>query len=109
MPPDFVVQTDALERAEVIIEPHSRSAVVHMSCQNRTSRGELLSPSEAHWSTTKSDGMWRFSPLYQAFPCHKSRSIERSHKPATCLMQSRGKCTKKRPDTVGELQSMVFQ
>ena len=42
-------------------------------------------------------GMWRCSPLYQAFPFDKPRSIEGSNKPATALMQSRGKCTKKRP------------
>src|SRR5215510_14316775 len=32
-------------------------------CGHRKSRRELLSTSEASWATTKSDGMWLFSPL----------------------------------------------
>src|SRR5262249_24493875 len=36
-----------------------REDVVQTPWRHRQSRCELLSPSEAHWSTTKSAGMWK--------------------------------------------------
>jgi hypothetical protein len=53
-------KTQPIDIVEVISWPLSRSEVVQTPWRNRQSRCELLSPSEAHWSTTKSDGMWFF-------------------------------------------------
>jgi hypothetical protein len=51
---DFSGKTQAIDIVEVISWPLSRSEVVQTPWRNRQSRCELLSPSEAHWSTTKS-------------------------------------------------------
>jgi hypothetical protein len=60
IPPDLVVKSQAIDIAEVILSRIRRPNAVHTLCRNKTSRFEQLSTSEAHWSTTKSDGMWNF-------------------------------------------------
>jgi hypothetical protein len=57
IPPDLVVKSQAIDIAEVILSRIRRPNAVHTLCRNKTSRFEQLSTSEAHWSTTKSDGM----------------------------------------------------
>src|SRR5262249_19520022 len=57
IPPDLVVKTQAIDIVEVIAYLLRRSDVAQTSWRTRTSRCERLSPSEAHWSTTKFDGM----------------------------------------------------
>src|SRR5215510_3306404 len=59
IPPDLVVKTQAIDIVEVIAYLLRRSDVVQTSGRTRKSRCERLSPSEAHWSTTKFDGMWK--------------------------------------------------
>src|SRR5215510_16404635 len=57
IPPDLVVKTQAIDIVEVIAYLLRRSDVVQTSWRTRKSRCERLSPPEAHWSTTKFDGM----------------------------------------------------
>ena len=57
IPPDFVVKTQGINIVEIISSLLRRADVVQTSWRNRTSRCELLAPSEAHWSTIKSDGI----------------------------------------------------
>src|SRR5713101_7578597 len=52
--------TQEIDIAEVILSRIRRPHVVHTLCRPRKSRCELLSTSEAHWFTTKSDGMCNF-------------------------------------------------
>src|SRR5215475_11292425 len=59
IPPDLVVKTQAIDIVEIILRLLRLSDVVQTSWRNRTSRCELLASSETHWSTTKSDGMWK--------------------------------------------------
>jgi hypothetical protein len=40
------------------LRPQQATKLVSWLCSNRKSRDEQLSISEAHWSNTKSDGMW---------------------------------------------------
>ena len=58
IPPDCVVKTQAIAIVEVIAYLLRCSDVVQTSWRTRKSRCERLAPSEAHWSTAKSDGMW---------------------------------------------------
>src|SRR5262249_22271724 len=44
---------------DVILSLIRQPNVVKISCSNRKSRVELPTTSEANWSTTKSDGMWK--------------------------------------------------
>ena len=60
IPPDLVVKSQAIDMAEIILSRIRRPNAVQTLCRNRISRFEQLSTSEAHWSTTKSDGMWNF-------------------------------------------------
>ena len=60
IPPDLVVKCQAIDIVEVIFSLIWRGNIVQTSWRNRKSRCELLSPSEAHRSTTKSGGMWKF-------------------------------------------------
>src|SRR6266851_8279558 len=55
IPPDLVVKSQAIDIAEVILSRIRRPHVVHTLCRPRKSRCELLSTSEAHWFTTKSE------------------------------------------------------
>jgi hypothetical protein len=57
IPPDLVVKSQAIDITEVILSRIRRPNTVQTLCRNRISRFEQLSTSEAHWSTTKSDGM----------------------------------------------------
>jgi len=57
IPPDFVVKSQAIDVAEVILARIRQPNVVSTLWGNRQSRRERLSTSEAHGSTTKSDGM----------------------------------------------------
>src|SRR5712692_5966564 len=63
IPPDLVVKSQAIDIAEVILSRIRQPHVVHTLCRPRKSRCELLSTSEAHWFTTKSDGMWFLTGL----------------------------------------------
>jgi hypothetical protein len=58
IPPDLVVKSQAIDITEIILSRIRRPNAVQTLCRNRISRFEQLSTSEAHWSTTKSDGMW---------------------------------------------------
>jgi hypothetical protein len=58
IPPDFVVKSQAIDIAEVILALIRQPNVVSTLWRNRQSRCERLSTSEAHRSTTKSNGMW---------------------------------------------------
>jgi hypothetical protein len=58
IPPDLVVKSQGIDIAGVISSLMRPSNVVQTLCRNRKSRIKLLSLSEDHWSTTKSDGMW---------------------------------------------------
>ncbi len=58
-----MVKSQAIDIAEVILSRIRRPHVVHTLCRPRKSRCELLSTSEAHWFTTKSDGMWFLTGL----------------------------------------------
>src|SRR5215470_16557868 len=60
IPPDFVVKSQAIDVAEVILALIRQPTVVSTLWRNRQSRREWLSTSETHESTTKSDGMWNF-------------------------------------------------
>jgi transposase InsO family protein len=62
IPPDFVVKSQAIDVAEVILALIRQPTVVSTLWRNRQSRREWLSTSETHGSTTKSDGMWKISP-----------------------------------------------
>jgi hypothetical protein len=71
IPPDFVVKSQAIDVAEVILALIRQPNVVSTLWRNRQSRRERLSTSETHGSTTKSDGMWEFPSLsgpYQTEP-----------------------------------------
>jgi site-specific recombinase XerD len=57
IPPDLVVTSQAIDITEINLSRIRRPNAVHTLCRNRISRLEQLSTSEAHWSTTKSDGM----------------------------------------------------
>jgi hypothetical protein len=59
IPPDLVVKSQAIDMAEIILSRIRRPNAVQTLCRNRISRFEQLSTSEAHWSTTKFDGMWK--------------------------------------------------
>src|SRR5215475_10854247 len=63
IPPDLVVKSQVIDMAEINSSRIRRSNAVPMLCRNRTSRFAQLFTSEAHWSTTKSDGMWNFPAL----------------------------------------------
>jgi hypothetical protein len=58
IPLDLVVKSQVIDMAEIILSRIRRPNAVHTLCRNRISRFAQLSTSEAHWSTTKSDGMW---------------------------------------------------
>jgi hypothetical protein len=58
IPPDLVVKSQAIDITEIILSRVRRPNAVQTLCRNRISRFERLSTSDAHWSTTKSDGMW---------------------------------------------------
>src|SRR5262245_14218608 len=58
IPPDLVVKSQAIDIAEINSSRIRRPNAVPILCRNRISRFAQLSTSEAHWSTTKSDGMW---------------------------------------------------
>jgi hypothetical protein len=60
IPPDLVVKSQDIDIAEIILSRIRRPKAVQTLCRNRISRFEQLSTSEAHWSTTKSGGMWAF-------------------------------------------------
>jgi len=60
IPPSFVVKSQAIDIAEVILVLIRQPIVVSTLWRNQQSRRERLSTSEAHGSTTKSDGMWQF-------------------------------------------------
>src|SRR5215475_5010594 len=57
IPPDLVVKSQVIDIAEINSSRIRRLNAVPMLCRNRTSRFAQLFTSEAHWSTTKSDGM----------------------------------------------------
>jgi len=57
IPPDFVVKSQAIDVAEVILALIRQPNVVSTLWSNRQSRRERLSTSEAHGSTTKSGEM----------------------------------------------------
>jgi hypothetical protein len=59
IPTDLVVKSQAIDIAEINSSRIRRPNAVPMLCRNRISRFAQLSTSEAHWSTTKSDGMWK--------------------------------------------------
>ena len=61
IPRDLVVKLQGVDIAGVILSLMRRSNVVQTLCRNRKSRIKLLSPSEDHWSTTKSGGIWEIS------------------------------------------------
>jgi hypothetical protein len=52
IPPDLVVKSQDTDIVEVIVSGIRRQNVSQRLWSNRNSRGELLSTSEAHWSTT---------------------------------------------------------
>jgi hypothetical protein len=58
IPPDFVVKSQAIDVAEVILALIRQPNVVSTLWRNRQSRRERLSTSETHGSTTKSGGIW---------------------------------------------------
>jgi len=57
IPPDFVVKSQVIDVAEVILALIKQPNVVSTLWRNRQSRRERLSTSEAHGSTTKSGEM----------------------------------------------------
>jgi len=57
IPPDFVVKSQAIDVAEVILALIRQLNLVSTLWRNRQSRRKRLSISEAHRSTTKADGM----------------------------------------------------
>src|SRR5215471_19638599 len=63
IPPDFVVKSQAIDVAEVILALIRQPNVVSTLWRNRQSRRERLSTSETHGSTTKSEcavkAQWR--------------------------------------------------
>src|SRR5438105_1519631 len=59
IPPDLVVKSQAIDIVEVILSRIRRPHVIHTLCRHRKARCDVLSTSEAHWFTTKSDGMWK--------------------------------------------------
>src|SRR5438874_2079599 len=64
-----VVKSQAIDIVEVILSRIRRPHIIHTLCRHRKARCELLSTSEAHWFTTKSDGMWENRLLRnQPFP-----------------------------------------
>jgi hypothetical protein len=63
IPPDLVVTSQAIDMAEINSSRIGRPNAVPMLCRNRISRFAQLSTSEAHWSTTKSDGMCKILAL----------------------------------------------
>jgi hypothetical protein len=60
IPPDLVVKYQGIDIAGIISSPISRRNSAQRSYRNRKTRFERPSPSEAHWSTTKSGGMCDF-------------------------------------------------
>ena len=60
IPPELVVKRQAIDIFEAISLPIWQRNIVQTSCRNRKWRCELLSPSEDHWSTTKSGGVWNY-------------------------------------------------
>jgi hypothetical protein len=54
-----VVKSQAIDITEIILSRIRRPNAVPTLCRNGISRFEQLSTSETHWSTTKSDGMWK--------------------------------------------------
>src|SRR5262249_25748463 len=63
IPPDLVVKCQAVDMVEVISLLIWRRNIIHTSRRNKKWRGEALSPSEVHGSTTKSGGMWKKSQM----------------------------------------------
>ena len=57
IPPDFVVKSQAIDVAEVILALIRQLNLVSTLWRNRQSRRKRLSISEVHGSTTKADGM----------------------------------------------------
>src|SRR5262249_61547521 len=57
IPPDLVVKCQDIDNVKVIFSRIWRRNIVQTLYRNRKGRCELRSPSEAHWSTTKSGGM----------------------------------------------------
>jgi hypothetical protein len=66
IPPDLVVKSQTIDITKIILSRSRRPNAVQTLCRNRISRFEQLSTSEAHWSTTKSDGMCHFQHLATA-------------------------------------------
>src|SRR5262249_37465314 len=60
IPSDLVVKFQTIDIVEVVFSLIWRRNIAQTSCRNRKTRFELPSPLEAHWSTTKSGGMWLF-------------------------------------------------
>jgi hypothetical protein len=58
IPPDLVEKSQAIDIAEIHSSRIGRPNAVPVLYRNRISKFAQLSTSEAHWSTTKSDGMW---------------------------------------------------
>jgi hypothetical protein len=61
-----VVKSQAIDIAEFILSLIRRPHIFQTLCSNSKSRCALLSTSEAHWSTTKSDGMWKKQMVVEA-------------------------------------------
>src|SRR5689334_21409858 len=57
MPSDLVVESQATDIIDVILQLIRHPNGVHRACRHRKSRGALLSPSEVPWTTTKFDGI----------------------------------------------------
>jgi hypothetical protein len=59
IPPDLVVKSQTIDITGGVLSLIRRPKGVQTLHRNRKSRLELLFLSEAHRSTTKSDGMWK--------------------------------------------------
>ena len=57
IPSDFVVESQATDIIDLLLQLIGHPNGVHRSCRHRKSRGAVLSTSEVQWATTKFDGV----------------------------------------------------
>ena len=87
IPPDLVVKSQATDIIDILLQLIRRLNGVHRACRNRKSRSELLSTSEAQWSTTKSDGVCP-SPSRSTCPLQSA-----TLSPASCSPLPKSSCS----------------
>jgi hypothetical protein len=90
IPPDFVVKSQAIDVAEVILALIRQLNLVSTLWRNRQSRRKRLSISEAHGSTTKADGMWECRLGWVA---RKFLASIRTGQPRICTQRDRDHAT----------------